>query len=391
MRRQLQISLSLLLFTCGVIVAVEFDIEPRIPPGYQPVDANTEKGMWIELDEYEWEIRNSALLVTDKEINQYVKNAACRVAGDYCNDIRIYIIRNPYFNASMTANGVMQVWTGLLVRVSSEDELAAILGHELAHYTQLHTLERMRSLNNSMSTGAIFDLGLAVLTGVSVPVGQLAAVLNVLAFSRDQEQEADLLGLKFMAEAGYAPAAAVRVWKIVIEEEENAAVKSREPGIFAKTHPGAEERVEILESFVRQQYANLKPDPAGQRKHIDILNRYYMMLMEDQLDTNRYGRTEAILQTHQAIGVDSNLINFFWGEMYRQRNLEGDFDKAKKSYKLATQGDRPVADAYRNLGYIHLKERSLPEAKQYFRKFLEVQPDADDRAMIEFYLQEQQP
>jgi len=391
MRRQLQISLSLLLFTCGVIVAVEFDIEPRIPPGYQPVDANTEKGMWIELDEYEWEIRNSALLVTDKEINQYVKNAACRVAGDYCNDIRIYIIRNPYFNASMTANGVMQVWTGLLVRVSTEDELAAILGHELAHYTQLHTLERMRSLNNSMSTGAIFDLGLTMLTGVSVPVGQLAAVLNVVAYSRDQEQEADLLGLKFMAEAGYDPSAAVRAWKTVIEEEENAAVKNREPGIFSKTHPGADERVEILESFVRQQYTDFKPDPAGQRKHIDILNRYYMMLMEDQLDTNRYGRTEAILQTHQAIGVDSNLINFFWGEMYRQRNLEGDFDKAKKSYNLATQGDRPVADAYRNLGYIHLKERSLPEAKRYFRKFLEVQPDADDRAMIEFYLQEKQP
>lgn len=391
MRHQLQIGLSFLLFTCGVIVAVELDIEPRIPPGYQPVDANTEKGIWIELHDYEMEIRNSALLVTDKVINQYVKNAACRVAGDYCNDLRIYIIRNPYFNASMTANGVMQVWTGLLVRVSTEDELAAILGHELAHYTQLHTLERMRSLNNSMSTGAIFDLGLAMLTGVSVPVGQFAAVLNVLAFSRDQEQEADLLGLKFMAEAGYAPSAAVRVWKTVIEEEENAAVKSREPGIFSKTHPGADERVEILESIVRQQYTNLKPDPAGQRKHIDMLNRYYMMLMEDQLDTNRYGRTEAILQTHQAIGVDSNLINFFWGEMYRQRNLEGDFDKAKKSYELATQGDRPVADAYRNLGYIHLKEGSLPEAKHYFRKFLEIQPDADDRAMIEFYLQEKQP
>ena len=391
MRHQLQIGLSFLLFTCGVIVAVEFDIEPRIPPGYQPVDANTEKGIWIELDDYEREIRNSALLVTDKEINQYVRNAACRVAGDYCNDLRIYIIRNPYFNASMTANGVMQVWTGLLVRVSTEDELAAILGHELAHYTQLHTLERMRSLNNSMSTGAIFDLGLAVLTGVSVPVGQFAAVLNVLAFSRDQEQEADLLGLKFMAEAGYAPSAAVRVWKTVIEEEENAAVKSREPGIFSKTHPGADERVEILESFVRQQYTNLKPDPAGQRKHIDMLNRHYMMLMEDQLDTNRYGRTEAILQTHQAIGVDSNLINYFRGEMYRQRNLEGDFDKAKNSYELATQGDRPVADAYRNLGYIHLKERSLPEAKHYFRKFLEIEPDADDRAMIEFYLQEKQP
>ena len=391
MRHQLQISLSFLLFTCGVIVAVEFDIEPKISPGYQPVDVNTEKGIWIELHDYELEIRNSALLVTDKEINRYVKNAACRVAGDYCNDLRIYIIRNPYFNASMTANGVLQVWTGLLVRVSSEDELAAILGHELAHYTQLHTLERMRSLKNSMSTGAIFDIGLALLTGVSIPAGQFAAVLNVLAFSRYQEQEADLLGLKFMAQAGYAPSAAVRIWKTVIEEEENAAVKSREPGIFSKTHPGADERVEILESFVRQQYPDITPDPEGQQKHIEMLNRYYMMLMEDQLDTNRYGRTEAILLDHQAIGVDSNLINYFWGEMYRQRNLEGDFDMAKKSYKLATQGDRPVADAYRNLGYIHLKERSLPEAKHYFRKFLEVQPAADDRAMIEFYLQEKQP
>lgn len=380
-----------MIFTCGAIAAVEFDLVPKIPPGYQPADADTEIGIWIELQDYEREIQNSALLVTDKEINQYVKNAACRVAGDYCNDLRVYIIRNPYFNASMTANGVMQVWTGLLVRVSSEDELAAILGHELAHYTQLHTLERMRSLKNSMSTGAIFDFGLALLTGVSVPVGQYAALLNVLAFSREQEQEADLLGIKFMAEAGYDPSATIRVWKTVIEEEENAAVKSREPGIFSKTHPGADKRVEVLESFIPQQYTNSTSDPAGQRKHVDILNRYYMMLMEDQLDTNRYGRTEAILQDHQAIGVDSNLINFFRGEMYRQRNLEGDFNEAKKSYKLATRGDKPVAEAYRNLGYIYLKERSLLEAQHYFRKFLEVQPDADDRAMIEFYLQEKQP
>jgi predicted Zn-dependent protease len=391
MRHQLPVCLLLLILTSGAILAVEFDSEPRIPPGYQPVDANTEKGIWIELDDYERQIRNSALLVRDKEINSYVRNAACRVAGDYCNDLRVYIIRNPHFNASMTANGVMQVWTGLLVRVSGEDELAAILGHELAHYTQLHTLERMRSLKNSMNAGTIFDFGLALLTGVSLPAGQFAAVLNVLAFSREQEQEADLLGIKFMAEAGYDPSASIRVWQTVIEEEENAAVKSREPGIFSKTHPGADERVEMLESFVREHYLNLTPDPAGQQKHVDILNRYYMMLMEDQLDTNRYGRTEAILRDHQAIGVDGNLINFFRGEMYRQRNLEGDFEKAKKSYKLATQGDKPVTEAYRNLGYIHLKERSLPEARHYFRKFLEVQPEADDRAMIEYYLQEKQP
>ena len=110
-----------LWFTCNLVVAAERDLKPKIPPGYEPVDPLTEKGLWMELEEYETAIQRSALLVRDGPINEYVKSAACRVAGDYCGDLRIYIIRNPGFNASMTANGVMQVWTGLLIRVSSED------------------------------------------------------------------------------------------------------------------------------------------------------------------------------------------------------------------------------------------------------------------------------
>jgi Tfp pilus assembly protein PilF len=55
---------------------------------------------------------------------------------------------------------------------------------------------------------------------------------------------------------------------------------------------------------------------------------------------------------------------------------------------LAIQGDKPVAAAYKNLGYIYLKEKNMPEAKINFRKYLDMTPDADDRAMIEFYLQE---
>jgi beta-barrel assembly-enhancing protease len=382
------ISFSVILLVCGVILASQYDLKPKIPPGYKPVDAQTEKGIWMELQEYEKEIQRSALLVKDKHVNDYVKNVACRVAGDYCNDLRIYVIRNPNFNASMTANGIMQIWTGLLIRVSSEDELAAIIGHELAHYTQLHTLERARSIIDSASAGSVLDFGLILLTGVSIPVGQLAAVLNVLAFSREQEQEADLLGVKFIAGSSYDPSAAVRVWKAIIEEEEVAVVKRNEPGIFSKTHPGADERIVVLDSYVKEHYKGLLADPKGKQRHVEMLNHYYMTLMEDQLDTNRYGRTESMLRHHRSIGVDSNLINYFWGEMYRQRNEEGDLNKAKESYKNAIQGETPVADAYLNLGYIYLKQGSLPEAKHYFSQYLEMKPEADDRAMIEFYLQE---
>ena len=380
-----------LLITCGLLFASQRVLEPKIPPGYEPVEKETELSVWMELQDYEKKIQRSALLVKDKQLNAYVKNAACRVAGDYCDDLRIYIIRNPYFNASMTANGIMQVWTGLLVRVSSEDELAAVLGHELAHYTQLHTLERLHSLRDSMSAGSVLDFGLVLLTGVPIPVAQLAAVANVMAFSREQEEEADLLGVKFMAQAGYDPSAAVKVWKMIVEEEENAAVKNSEPGFFSKTHPSTDDRIETLEAFIKDGYPQHSPDTEGRRRHVEILNKYYMMLMEDQLDTNRFGRTEAMLSDHQKIGVDTNLINYFKGEMYRQRNEENDAKLAKESYMRAAQGEKPVAEAYHNLGYIYLKEDSLSEAKYNFSKYLELKPDSDDRAMIEFYIKETQP
>jgi predicted Zn-dependent protease len=377
-----------LILTFDMVLAAELDLEPKIPPGYEPIDPETEKGLWMELEEYETAIQQSALLIKDESINDYVKSAACRVARDYCNDLRIYIIRNPNFNASMTANGIMQVWTGLLVRVSSEDELAAVLGHELAHYTQLHTLARLHKIRDSMAAGSILDLGIILVTGVSIPVGQLSAIASAMAFSREQEEEADLLGVKFMVQSDYDPHAATRVWEMIVEEEKNAAAKREEPGLFSMTHPSSEARIETLKSYVSETYPQLSAGPQDSQSHVEMLNRNYMWLMEDQIDTNRFGRTESILSKHRELGVNPSLIHFFHGEMYRQRNAEGDLELAKESYQLAIQGNIPLPDAYRNLGYINLKQDNPELAIEEFRHYLDLKPDADDRAMIEFYMQE---
>ena len=52
----------------------------------------------------------------------------------------------------MTATGMMQIWTGLIVRATSTDEIAAVVGHEIAHYTRLHSLQRFRDLKSKMAT-----------------------------------------------------------------------------------------------------------------------------------------------------------------------------------------------------------------------------------------------
>ena len=101
----------------------------------------------------------------------------------------------------MTATGMMQIWTGLIVRANSTDEIAAVVGHEIAHYTRLHSLQRLRDIKKKLAAGSFFDLAVILATGYSTPLGQMTAMMSVLAFSREQEREADLLGTRILAEA----------------------------------------------------------------------------------------------------------------------------------------------------------------------------------------------
>ena len=375
------------MFVAATIVAAPKEIEHKIPPGYQPEEARDEQGIWMELLEYETMLQKSPLLVRDADLNIYLRTVVCEVAGDYCPDIRVYLIRNPGFNASMAASGMMQIWTGLLVRSTTTDEVAAVIGHELAHYTRLHTLERFRSIRAKLAAGSVFDMGVILLTGVSAPVGQLMAMMSVLAYSRKQESEADLLGAKLMADAGMDPHAAYRVWNLVMKEEEAAAVKREEPGIFSKTHPNSDARARDLKKWVTQRYGPADPDAADSDRHVAVLNNHYLFLMEDQLDTNRFGRTEEMLQRHETMGVEEGLVHYFHGEMYRQRDKEGDRELAMDAYVKSIEFGSPPPEAYKNLGYLCLKAVDITQARAYFNKYLESKPDASDRAMIEFYLE----
>ena len=80
----------------------------------------------------------------DLKLHAYVEDIACRLGASHCPDIRVHIVRTPWFNASMAPNGMMQVWSGLLLRADNEAQLAAVLGHEIGHYISRHSVERLR-------------------------------------------------------------------------------------------------------------------------------------------------------------------------------------------------------------------------------------------------------
>ena len=233
-----------------------------------------------------------------------------------------------------------------------------------------------------MARGVFVD----VLTGM--PLGQISAMLSALAFSREQETEADILGLKLLANAGYDPHASYTVWENIIAEQQAAVAKQEEPGMFAKTHPASEDRMRYLKSLVEARYGPPDRQKVADEKLLAVLNDNYMMLMEDQLDTNRFGRTKDLLERHAALGVEPSLVRFFYGEMFRQRGYDGDNELAKAAYRHSIEGGKPPPSAYKNLGYLLLKTGEREAALENFATYLELDPTASDRAMIEFYLGE---
>ena len=110
------------------------------------------------MDRAERQLRRSPFLVRDKALHDYIESIACRLGKDHCPDIRVYIVRTPLFNASMAPNGMLQVWTGLLLRMDNEAQLAAVLGHEIGHYVERHSVERLRDTKTSAAFGTFLGL-----------------------------------------------------------------------------------------------------------------------------------------------------------------------------------------------------------------------------------------
>ena len=124
---------------------------PIVDAGYKPQNQD-ERGLWLQMEEEERTLKKSNFIIRDAALNAYVRDVFCRTVGnDRCGDVRIYIMRTPYFNASMAPNGMMQVWSGLMLRTQNEAQLAAILGHEYAHYQKRHSLQLFQDAANRLA------------------------------------------------------------------------------------------------------------------------------------------------------------------------------------------------------------------------------------------------
>ena len=159
----------------------------------------------------------------------------------------VHVLSSDEVNAWCMPGGKIAVYTGLISKIKpTDDELAAVIGHEIAHALREHARERV---SQQMAT----NLGLSVLsiaTGSSVASdlgGQLTDVMFSLPNSRTHETEADRMGVELAARAGYDPRAAVTLW-----QKMGAASSGSAPPEILSTHPSAESRITDLQAAAQQ-------------------------------------------------------------------------------------------------------------------------------------------
>lgn len=356
-------------------------LPPPWTPGYQPQDKD-ERGLWMEADEAERQVKTSNFVVRDEALNAYVKGILCRTVGEErCKAARIYIIRTPYMNASMAPNGMMQVWTGLLLRTRNEAQLAAVLGHEYGHFERRDTLSQFRSLQHKTSAMTWLSF-LPLGVGLIADVGLVGAAFG---FSRDMEQNADIAGLHYMVGAGYAPDAASAVWMQLRAEMDATALerrqksrKDRNGGFFA-THPNSAARVQYLSDAARSVLN--PPQRTGEAEYRAAMASWWAPLIDDQIKLNDFGGSEFLL-SNLAAGQWSSELLYARGELCRSRGAPGDFEKAAEFYREAIAQGSALPEARRGLGLALLRAGSAEDGRKMLKEYVAMKPDAVDRAMM---------
>ncbi len=207
-------------------------------------------------------LRGSAKLHDDALVSQYIEDLTWSlVTHSELQDKRLEVIvlDNPTMNAFAAPGGIIGVHTGLLLTAENEAQLASVLAHELAHLSQRHFAAQLEEdrrnrplfiaslLGSILLSAANTEAGVA---GIQASIGASAA--NKLSFSRQNEREADYIGLQTLTRTGYAPQAMANMFMQLQKQARFSPV----PPEFLLTHPVTQSRI----SDAQDRAASLKGD-----------------------------------------------------------------------------------------------------------------------------------
>jgi tetratricopeptide (TPR) repeat protein len=278
----------------------------------------------------------------------------------------------------MSPNGMMQIWSGLLLRVENEAQLASVVGHEIGHYLQRHTLARLR---DARTRSAVMTLMAPF--GLIGMVGQLAMLGDSLAYGRDHEREADRIGVFLMQRAGYDPRHAAAIWRnLRAEVSAGPGGDPTQRSVLFATHPGMDEREATLNQLAAQREGTV-----GEAEHRAATDPWLVGMLDDELNRAQYDETIVLFERMSRLRPTHGVLRGYLGEARRLRGKDGDAGLAEADLQAALTLDRPPATVHRSLGLLARSQGRSLDADAAFEHYLKAAPQAPDAGLIRSYIQ----
>jgi predicted Zn-dependent protease len=322
-------------------------------------------------------------IVQDKALNDYVNQTGQRIASQTHRSRMPYsfkAVNATYVNAYAFPGGSIAATRGILLNMESEAEFAGLLGHELGHVNARHTAEQM-------SKGQMIQLGVGIAAAYigtkSSSYGQVAATLGMIGagallsyYSRDNERQADALGMEYMVKTGYNPNGLVELMAMLRSMSKH---KPNAIELMFATHPMSDERYETAIERSETEYASARNLPMHKERYMD--NTAKLRAMKGAIEEMQKG--EALMakknypeaETHYAKALEqapedyTGLVMMAKCKMVQNKVDEANryAEKAKKVYPEEAQG-------YHLSGLAKIKKRNFDSAYDEFASYERVLP-----------------
>jgi len=356
-------------------------------------------------DDLHIELKKRGLIYSDKESNEYISSLGRNLAPEFMtggNVLKFYIIKDATANAMALPNNNIYLNIGLLAVVESEAQLATILAHEISHVIQQHSLKSRLNRQETILAANIADIFLLG-TGLSY----LPAISNISSFSREQEKDADLLGLKHLRNAGYDLNQAPDVFKVFQTLPEVTTIE----GSAYSSHPQNKQRIELIEKVVNEQYTGYNPHHKESEAFTKIRKKVVETHVKIRLHNNQYELALNTLDKAEAYYSKAALIQFYRAEAFRlkadnprkaaeeikwlypefqeTKNIEyfiknkpANYQKAESLYNDAIKMNPNLSLSYRGNGLLNYSNNNYTAALSNLNKYLELNKKPEDSLYI---------
>jgi len=312
------------------------------------------------------------LIFEDKTLNDYINkigNLVLKQTEKAPFDFRFIIINSSAINAFATPGGYIYINKGLISVAENEAEVAGVIAHEIGHANARHIasiIEKSQKLN--IATLAAVIAG-AFLGGGGEATAAIAAfsfagnTSLTLKYMREHEEEADRLGIVYLVNAGYYPAAMVDFLKIMKQYE----FLSKTMPSYLLTHPGTDDRIFYLDSLISAQYHQ-----KGQKNIIGNFIRMQALVSLGMADLNiKQRKLEASLKK------DPDNVDLLYILALTEDQL-GQTNSSLNHYKKALSLSPRDEDVLRNIGLIYLKMGKADLAQDYLQRAANINANNDE-------------